>query len=147
MYLVPELLFDVYKLERNCHFKKWCVIALNPRILNFTMKMYKNIVLAGGGSMFEGITERLETELKVFHSNTIKVISKFDRKHATCLGEGLRSSLPDFQLKMISKAQYDEFGPSIVNKFCTNNVKMNHQVRKYPELSENLTKMLEFKID
>jgi hypothetical protein len=97
------------------------------------MKMYKNIVLAGGGSMFEGITERLETELKVFHSNTIKVISKFDRKHATWLGEGLRSS----------KAQYDEFGPSIVNKFCTNNVKMNHQVRKYPELSENLTKMLE----
>ena len=80
--------------------------------------LFKNIVLSGGTSMFPGITERMERELKIIAPATIdvKVISLPEKNFLTWLGGAIMASLPSFQHMWISKEEYLDLGPSIVHR-------------------------------
>jgi len=82
--------------------------------------LYSNIVLSGGTTMFNGIAERLTKELTSLApaAMKIKVVAPPERKYSVWIGGSILASLSTFQQMWISKAEYDESGPSIVHRKC-----------------------------
>jgi len=82
--------------------------------------LYSNIVLSGGTTMFPGIAERLTKELTSLApaAMKIKVVAPPERKYSVWIGGSILASLSTFQQMWISKAEYDESGPSIVHRKC-----------------------------
>jgi actin-related protein len=83
--------------------------------------LYNNIVMSGGSTMFNGIAERMQKEIKALapDSMTIKIIAPPERKYSVWIGGSILSSLSTFEEMWINKAEYDEAGPSIVHRKCT----------------------------
>jgi actin beta/gamma 1 len=80
--------------------------------------LFANIVLAGGTTMIQGIGERMTKELTALAPSTmkIKVVAPPERKYTSWIGGSILSSLSTFQDVWISKAEYEESGPSIVHR-------------------------------
>merc|ERR1719421_771975 len=80
--------------------------------------LYANVVLSGGTTMFSGIGERMTKELTQLAPSTmkIKVVAPPERKYSVWIGGSILSSLSTFQQMWISKAEYDESGPTIVHR-------------------------------
>jgi actin beta/gamma 1 len=82
--------------------------------------LYCNIVMSGGTTMYPGIGERMTKELTALAPSTmkIKVVAPPERKYSVWIGGSILASLSTFQQMWISKAEYDESGPSIVHRKC-----------------------------
>jgi actin len=82
--------------------------------------LYSNIVMSGGTTMFQGIAERMTKELTNLapSSMKIKVVAPPERKYSVWIGGSILASLSTFQQMWISKAEFDESGPSIVHRKC-----------------------------
>jgi actin-related protein len=82
--------------------------------------LYGNIVLSGGTTMFEGIDNRMEKEIKALApaSMKIKIVAPPERKYSVWIGGSILASLSTFQQMWISKQEYDESGPQIVHRKC-----------------------------
>ena len=83
--------------------------------------LYANIVLSGGSTMYPGFTDRMQKELQALASSgtmKIKIITPPERKYSAWIGGSILASLPAFQELWISKQEYDESGPCIVNRKC-----------------------------
>jgi actin-related protein len=82
--------------------------------------LYANIVLSGGSTMFTGIAERMNKEVTALAPPTmkVKIIAPPERKYSVWIGGSILSSLSTFQSMWITKAEYDESGPSIVHRKC-----------------------------
>jgi len=83
--------------------------------------LYKNIVMSGGTTMFKGIPERLEKEIKALapQGMDIKVIAPPERKYSVWIGGSILASLSTFEEMWVTKEEYDESGPTIVHRKCT----------------------------
>jgi len=83
--------------------------------------LYKNIVMSGGTTMFAGIPERLEKEMKALapQGMDIKVIAPPERKYSVWIGGSILASLSTFEEMWVTKEEYDESGPTIVHRKCT----------------------------
>jgi len=82
--------------------------------------LYGNIVLSGGTTMFEGISERMTKEVTALApaSMKIKIVAPPERKYSVWIGGSILASLSTFQQMWISKQEYDESGPGIVHRKC-----------------------------
>eukprot|EP00466_Bigelowiella_natans_P010261 jgi/Bigna1/52823/estExt_Genewise1Plus.C_120043 len=82
--------------------------------------LYANTVLSGGTTMFTGIADRMEKEMRAYapQSMKIKVVAPPERKYSVWIGGSILASLSTFQQMWISKDEYDESGPSIVHRKC-----------------------------
>jgi len=82
--------------------------------------LYSNIVMSGGTTMFEGIAERMEKEIKALapQSMKVKIVAPPERKYSVWIGGSILSSLSTFQPMWINRAEYDEAGPTIVHRKC-----------------------------
>ncbi len=82
--------------------------------------LYKNIVLSGGNTMFEGIAQRLleEIQAKAPKSISVKVEASPDRRFDVWRGGSTLTSLPTFSSLWITKEDYDEHGAQIVHRKC-----------------------------
>lgn len=83
-------------------------------------ELFANIVMAGGSTMFPGISERMQKEITALAPPTmkIKIISPPERKYSAWIGGSILASLADFQPMWITKKEYDEAGPAIVERKC-----------------------------
>merc|ERR1719413_146744 len=83
--------------------------------------LYGNVVMSGGTTMYQGIPERVQKEVKSLapDSMTIKIIAPPERKSSVWIGGSILSSLSTFEQMWIKKEEYDESGPSIVHRKCT----------------------------
>merc|ERR1712066_449135 len=83
--------------------------------------LYGNIVMSGGTTMYQGIPERVQKEVKALapDSMTTKIIAPPERKYSVWIGGSILSSLSTFEEMWINKAEYDEAGPTIVHRKCT----------------------------
>jgi actin-related protein len=73
-----------------------------------------------GTTMYPGIADRMEKEIKALAPSTmkVKIIAPPERKYAVWIGGSILSSLSTFETMWISKREYDESGPSIVHRKC-----------------------------
>merc|ERR1712054_386009 len=83
-------------------------------------ELFSNIVLSGGTTMYPGIGERMSKELSALAPSTIKikVVASAECKYSVWMGGSILASLSTFQQMWVSKAEYDEAGPSIVHRKC-----------------------------
>ncbi len=82
--------------------------------------LYANTVIAGRGSMFPGIAERMKKEISALAPPTMKIriIATPDRDVIVWKGGDTLASLDAFQQMWITRAEYTESGPSIVHRKC-----------------------------
>ena len=84
--------------------------------------LYQNIVLSGGTTMFEGLPERLRSEMEKLAPKAvrqeIKIIAPPDRKYSVWMGAAILSNLTTFFSQWITRQEYDEAGSSIVHQKC-----------------------------
>ena len=82
--------------------------------------LFANIVLAGGSTMFPGIAERMQKEITALAPPTmkIKIIAPPERKYSAWIGGSILASMSDFQPMWITKQEYDESGPAVVERKC-----------------------------
>mmetsp|Transcript_9299 Transcript_9299/g.17662 ORF Transcript_9299/g.17662 Transcript_9299/m.17662 type:complete len:374 (+) Transcript_9299:31-1152(+) len=82
--------------------------------------LFRGIVLSGGNTMFANFGERMTKELTVLapDSTNIKVVASPDRAYSVWIGGSILSCSDTFREMWISKAEYDEAGPTIVNEKC-----------------------------
>ena len=74
--------------------------------------MRENIILSGGSTMFPGLPERLQSELKALAPSTVdvKVYASKERKYMVWLGGAVVTAFSTFSDKWITKQEYDECG-------------------------------------
>lgn len=84
-----------------------------------------NIVLTGGGSAFEGLSDRLKGEIEaIVHRRSptwrVRILSLGNNEKAICawLGGSILASLGSFHELWISKQEYLEYGAALVDKKC-----------------------------
>ena len=82
--------------------------------------LFKNIVLAGGCTMFKGMKERMQKEVQALAPSNLTplVDSPADRKHSAWLGGAILSSMQRFDGMFIKKSEYEEEGARIVHRKC-----------------------------
>lgn len=86
--------------------------------LDVRKDLYSNIILSGGSTMFENFGERLYKEVKALAPQTmkVKVIAGPDRKYAVWKGGATLSKLSTFAGMWVTRADYDEFGETVVDR-------------------------------
>ena len=120
---VPEVLF---KPEMIGHepggVHQRCYESIQKCDIDVRKDLYQCIVMSGGSTMFTGIAERLTKEMKELAPESmkplIKVIAVPERKYAVWIGGSILSSISTFDTMWITKAEYDESGPTIVHRKC-----------------------------
>lgn len=88
--------------------------------LDVRKDLYANIILSGGTTMFTGFGERLYSEMKKLcpEKMKVKVIATPDRKYMVWKGGSTLSTLSTFGSMWITKADYEEFGETVVHRKC-----------------------------
>jgi len=117
----PEVLFQPSLIGKEATGVHDCTFQTIMKCdVDIRRDLYANIVLSGGTTMFGGIAERMTKEVTLLAPQTmkIKVVAPPERKYSVWIGGSILSSLSTFQQMWISKAEYDESGPSIVHRKC-----------------------------
>ena len=117
----PEVLFQPSLIGKEAPGIHDCTFQTIMKCdVDIRRELYANVVLSGGTTMFPGIAERMTKELTSLAPSTmkIKVVAPPERKYSVWIGGSILASLSTFQKMWISKAEYDEAGPSIVHRKC-----------------------------
>ncbi|KAI7897818.1 actin family [Cokeromyces recurvatus] len=92
-----------------------CDIDLRPLLFN-------NVIVTGGNTLFPGFTERLSNELPMMvPGSKVKVHAfgnQIERKSSSWLGGSILASSETFNQLWITKKEYEEVGPSIIETKC-----------------------------
>ncbi|PVI06972.1 Actin/actin-like protein [Periconia macrospinosa] len=84
--------------------------------------LLSNIVVTGGSTLLYKFNDRLNYEINnIYPSTRNKLVapgSVVERKYAAWIGGSILASLGSFHQLWISKKEYEEHGPSIVEKRC-----------------------------
>ncbi|KAI3691357.1 hypothetical protein L2E82_49701 [Cichorium intybus] len=117
----PEVLFQPHLIgmeaagipEMTCY-------SIMMSDVDMRQHLYENILLSGGSTLFPGIADRMTKEITDLAPSRMKVnvVAPPERKYAVWIGGSILASLSTFQQMWISKAEYDESGPSIVHRKC-----------------------------
>ncbi|EAT43990.1 AAEL004646-PA [Aedes aegypti] len=83
-------------------------------------ELFGNVVLSGGSTMFGGMRERLELELRALAPGTVKVkvVAPAQRVYSAWRGGSNLASLASCQKLWITREEYDEFGLDVVQRKC-----------------------------
>jgi len=117
----PEVLFQPNLIGKEAEGIHTCTFNTIMKCdVDIRRDLYANVVMSGGTTMFPGIAERMTKELTALAPGTmkIKVVAPPERKYSVWIGGSILASLSTFQQMWISKAEYDESGPSIVHRKC-----------------------------
>merc|ERR1712228_523311 len=114
----PEALFDAQPLGKaiqGVHLTTFSSIMKTD--VDIRKDLYENIVLSGGTTMYPGISERMEKELKALVPNamTVTITAPPERKYSVWIGGSIWASLSTSAEMWITKPEYDVSGPSIVH--------------------------------
>ena len=99
---IDELIYDsIYKCDINCR-----------------EQFFGNIVLAGGNTLINGFTPRLENALRNLNGDDteIKVIAAQERAYSAWIGAAKIASLSTFDKEWITKAEYQDEGSRIIQR-------------------------------
>ncbi|XP_062452579.1 actin-like protein 9 [Rhea pennata] len=118
----PEVLFNPPQVHGISYvgIHEMAQRSLNKVPEEIREKMYKNILLCGGSSLFEGLEKRFSSELlkKMPSKAKIGVSAIPLRRYSAWMGGSILASLKNFQSCWIRKEEYSEHGPCIVHQKC-----------------------------
>jgi actin-related protein len=101
------------------------VNAIGKSDVDIRKEFFRGIIVSGGGSLFNGFVERLNTELVETVPQQMKKEVKLiapamsaERKYSTFIGGSILGSLGTFQKMWMSKSEYAEHGKGLVERKC-----------------------------
>ncbi|XP_072446328.1 actin-1-like [Chiloscyllium punctatum] len=117
----PELLFapdSVGVKEGGIHKLILSSIARCEQRLH--KEFHSNMLLSGGSTLFSGMEDRLLKEIKLHTPSgvQVKIIAPLERNYSVWVGASILTSLASFKHMWITLSDYNDFGPSVVNKRC-----------------------------
>ena len=118
----PEVLFQPTEGQtfemKGIHMTLY--LAINSADADMHRDLFANIVVCGGSTMFKSFGSRLKKELIPYAppDTKIKVVAPPQRRYSSWIGGSLVSSLTAFQGMWVTRAEYDDAGPSIVHRKC-----------------------------
>jgi len=117
----PELLFQPPLNGFSCkslHDLAWQ--SIDESDIDVRKDLCKNVILSGGTTMYEGLSERLKKELESLApaGAEIRIIATPDRKYAVWKGASTLASLSSFSSSWITADEYSDHGTSIVHRKC-----------------------------
>jgi actin-related protein 3 len=134
-FLGPELFFnpEIYGSQHVTPLPDMIDITIQNCPVDTRRRLYRNIVLSGGSTMFKDFARRLERDVKrlcktryneqrakllqgskiELKETEVKVIQHRMQRFAVWFGGSMLGSLPQFYEMAHSKAEYDEVGPSV----------------------------------
>lgn len=82
--------------------------------------LYENVVLSGGSTLFPGMVERLQSEIRTGSAANSKarVVAPPERGYSVWIGGSILAGLDSFSTMWVSKADYEEYGPGVVARKC-----------------------------
>ncbi|XP_076071343.1 uncharacterized protein LOC143042768 isoform X1 [Mytilus galloprovincialis] len=116
----PDLLFRPMKDIGSDGIHKLVYDSIMAMDMDWRKHYYTNIIISGGCTMFSGFAKRLQTEFAALIPERMitKVVDPPERKYSVWIGGSILASLSTFQSWWITKAQYEECGPNIINRKC-----------------------------
>mmetsp|Transcript_41206 Transcript_41206/g.67778 ORF Transcript_41206/g.67778 Transcript_41206/m.67778 type:complete len:413 (-) Transcript_41206:68-1306(-) len=125
-YESTEIMFSPYLCGKEAGGMHECAFeALKKSDEDIRQELTNNIVMTGGNSMLNGLSERVTEELSAVipasWRSKVKVVSPPERKFSAFIGGSIIGALSVNQLEdwWIEKDEYDECGPYIVHRKCT----------------------------
>ena len=120
----PEALFKPSMIGKEENgFGQTCYDSIQKCNKDFRKNLFNNIFLSGGNSFFKGFQERLTKEIKRIAPKSmkkeVKVFASSNRKFSAWIGGSILTSISSFQSNWITKAEYEEYGATIVHRKCS----------------------------
>lgn len=115
----PELFFEPQKQGLSClSLPDMTWKSIMDSDIDVRKDLAKNIILSGGSTMYEGIADRLKSELvsRAPASAEIRVMAAADRKYAVWKGASTLASLSTFGSSWLTMKDYEEHGSQIVHR-------------------------------
>ena len=112
----PEVLFQPSLIGKDDDGIHKMIHKTASKCTELQRELYGNIVLAGGNSLFKGMSARVQKE--VANLTNMKVKVKEPQKYAAWIGGSMMASTASFQEKWVSLQEYEESGPAVVRKKC-----------------------------
>ena len=80
-------------------------------------ELFKNIILAGGNTLFEKFNDRLEHEIREMAptKTDLEVVHNKERMFSSWIGGSIIGNMDTFQHLCISRKEYEESGNKIVH--------------------------------
>ena len=115
-FVCTEPLFETTQLDGGMHVQTFCSILKCDT--DIRKDLYSNIVLVGGSSMFAGIRERLQKEVRTLAPPALKVevVSPPERRHSAWRGGSILASAPGTTNMWMTKQDYEEYGPTMIHR-------------------------------
>lgn len=117
----PEILFKPHMIGKESKgIHELLFHTVNTCDIDLRRDLYNNIVLSGGTTMYPNISERLTKELELLTppGTNVRVVAPPERKYSVWIGGSILASLNTFQERWITRAEYDDCGPTIVHDKC-----------------------------
>ncbi|ELP86615.1 actin, putative [Entamoeba invadens IP1] len=97
--------------------QKYIVDAINKCDIYSRRDFNSNIIVAGGNTMYPGFAERLENEVKALspQNSRVRVVAPEERIYSAWIGGSIVGSLSSSENMFVTKEEYNECGPQIVN--------------------------------
>ena len=97
--------------------------AISKADLEIKKELYSNIFLCGGNTLFSGFAERFQKQISSSNKQIIKLKiithpSNTERKFSTWIGGSILTSLGTFHQLWLSKSEFEEHGPNIIERKC-----------------------------
>ena len=117
----PELLFNPINFGKELPgIHEMTFQSIMKCDVDLRKELFNNIIMSGGTTIFNGISERFEREICALAPLTMKIKLAVppERKYSAWIGGSILSSLSTFQNMWITKSEYEESGPNIVHRKC-----------------------------
>ena len=118
-FLAPEVFFNPSVVGKELRpLDDVIVRAISECDVDLRRDLFSNIVLSGGSTMFPGIKERLNKEIKeqIADSVDVRIIAPPERMYSVWIGGSILSSLKSFHRMWITRREYKEMGPAVVHR-------------------------------
>lgn len=120
----PEIFFtpELYSSEFTTGLPQLVDEAIQSCGIDSRRSLYNNIVLSGGSTMYKDFGRRMQRDIKNILDNRlsapnqapdVNVVSHYNQRYAVWFGGSVLASAPSFVSACHTKADYEEYGPSI----------------------------------
>jgi len=94
--------------------------SINKCDINVRRRLWENIYLSGGSTMFPDIDKRLKSELERFKPAAInmRIYASNRRRYLVWIGAAAYSLLGNFLKSCVTKKEFDDEGASVLHRKC-----------------------------
>ena len=117
---VPEVYFQPGLANKEFDgLQKYADESIKKCDQDIRKELYRNLILAGGSTLFPGMGERMKKEVKKLSPSVeVNITQPPERKYSVWIGGSIIASLSTFSSMYITRTEYNETGVEIVHRKC-----------------------------